>query len=80
MTKKYDVESLTEGEMRTILLRYEGLFEAQTAANNTLISKLVSEGVSDKQALILNNWSIFHNCLFDNLALEIEKALSGPIN
>lgn len=83
---KIDVSQLTDDQKGSVLVRYEGLFEAQTAANNTLIRKVMERAQSwsgsaeADLALILNDWSAFHNGLHAAMKLEIEKILAGGVH
>lgn len=84
---KIDIDQLTDGERRTILLRYESLFEVQTAANNTLVQKLMERAktwhgqaeATNDLAAILNDWSSFHNGLHQHMQFEVEKLLAGGL-
>ncbi|RWD59906.1 MAG: hypothetical protein EOS36_23150 [Mesorhizobium sp.] len=86
MPKQINIDHLTDSEKRAILLRYEGLFDAQTAANNTLVRKIMERaptwGSSSAEAdltAILNDWSAFHNGLYQHMQFEIEKILAGGL-
>ncbi|MER9128032.1 hypothetical protein NKH81_34470 [Mesorhizobium sp. M0959] len=87
MATKIDIDQLTDGERRLVLLRYESLFEVQTVANNTLVQKLMdraqqwqgqTEACKDL-ATILNDWSTFHNGLYKHMQFEVEKLLAGGL-
>lgn len=83
---KIDVSQLTDDQKGSVLLRYEGLFEAQTAANNTLILKVMERAqnwgdtAEADLTLILNDWSAFHNGLHTAIKFEIEKILAGGVH
>lgn len=75
---RIDVDQLTPGELKLLLSTYEGLVEILRAANNTLILKLsAAPGFSAEHTEILNDWSAFHNCLFEHHAHEVEKRLES---
>ena len=71
---KIDLSQLTHTELGQLLVKYENLVRVMREANNSLILKLASAGATDEQMRIINDWSVFHNRLFDVHALELEMA------